>query len=316
MSTPRPRFPKTPLTALATGLVFFLGACGGSDAGSDAGSAPLLPTWDEVRDTTHRVGSIGGLLGPEAVRFDPDQDVWFVGNMNGPGGERDANGFISRVSAETLAVEVLRFAEGTPEHPLHAPRGMALAGDTLWVADVDGVHGFHRGTGESLAFVDLTSFDPGFLNDVAVGPDGALYVTDTGRSAVYRVAGGVGSLALADSVLGNPNGITWDPARELFVLVPWEAGHPVHGWRPGEAPQPLGPSTTPGRLDGVEPVGRRLVVASQSDSALVVMDEGTLVPFLRTPGRPADIGVDIRRGRVAVPYIALDRVDVWTLPPK
>jgi hypothetical protein len=32
------------------------------------------------------------------------------------------------------------------------------------------------------------------------------------------------------------------------------------------------------------------------------------------PGRPADIGVDTRRGRVAVPYIALNRVDIWALP--
>jgi hypothetical protein len=34
------------------------------------------------------------------------------------------------------------------------------------------------------------------------------------------------------------------------------------------------------------------------------------------PGRPADIGIDTRRGHVAVPYIALNRVDVWSLRPR
>jgi hypothetical protein len=30
-------------------------------------------------------------------------------------------------------------------------------------------------------------------------------------------------------------------------------------------------------------------------------------------GRPADIGIDTRRQRVAVPYVALNRVDIWSL---
>lgn len=33
-------------------------------------------------------------------------------------------------------------------------------------------------------------------------------------------------------------------------------------------------------------------------------------------GRPADIGLDTASGRIAVPYIALDRVDLWALPDR
>ena len=33
-----------------------------------------------------------------------------------------------------------------------------------------------------------------------------------------------------------------------------------------------------------------------------------------TTGAPADIAVDTKRNRVAVPYISLDRVDIWQLP--
>ncbi|NJD18559.1 MAG: hypothetical protein FIA95_04660 [Gemmatimonadetes bacterium] len=295
-----------------------LAACGApaENAGKDAAasSAPS-PNWDVVQDSTRRVARIEGLSSPEAVRYDPDQDVWFIANMDGAGDERDGDGFVSRVAAGSGRIESLRFAQGTALHPLHAPRGMTLAGDTLWVVDIDGLHGFHRASGERLAFVDMTHLRPGFLNDVARAPDGALYVTDSEKSSVYRVAGREASVALADSVLGNPNGITWDEARGVLVLVPWKAGSRVIAWRAGgTALEPFGPTRTPGGLDGVEPFQRRLLVASQSDSSIVLMDAGETVSVIRTPGRPADIGVDTRRGRIAVPYIALDRVDVWALP--
>jgi DNA-binding beta-propeller fold protein YncE len=297
-------------------LALTLVACGDAaeesrPAGQDA--APAAPQF-AIQDSADRVAILDGFSGPESVRYDPDQDVWFVGNFNGGGGERDANGFISRISAETGVIEDLRFVEGTPENPLHAPRGMFIVADTLWVADIDGVHAFHRRSGAQLGFVDLTSFDPGFLNDIAQADDGALYVTDTGRSAVYKIVGRTSTEALAGGELGNPNGITWDPAAGRLVIVPWEPGHRIHVWRPEEAPEAFGPSQTPGRLDGVEPFERRLLIASQSDSTVHFLDAGGSYVAIRTTGRPADIGVDTRRRRVAVPYIALDRVDIWDLP--
>jgi hypothetical protein len=35
---------------------------------------------------------------------------------------------------------------------------------------------------------------------------------------------------------------------------------------------------------------------------------------VRTAGPPADIGVDTRRDRVAVPFIALGSVEIWAVP--
>ena len=299
---------------LAVLLLAASGACSGGNDDTDSGAAQEAagPSWETVQTLADRVAVVEGLSGPEAVRYDPDQDVWFIGNMNG--GEADGDGFITRVSAGTSEVEAPQFAVGTDEFPLHAPRGMFLTGDTLWVADMYGVHGFHREDGRQLRFVDLASFEPGFLNDIAQGPDGVLYVTDTGRSLVYRLGDEGTTIAVDGAQLGLPNGITWDESRGSFVLVPWEPDHRVHLWRPGEDPNGFGPATTPGRLDGIEPVDGRLLVASQSDSSLHIMDADGSHQVVRTPGAPADIGVDTRRRRVAVPYIALNRVDIWQLP--
>lgn len=292
-------------------LALLLVACAGGDDGDGAASSPE-PSWTAEQDSTDRVAVVSGFRGPESVRYDPGLDVYFVSNFNGDGGTRDGNGFVSRVGSSG-AMEALRFATGTERAPLHAPRGMYITGDTLWVADIDGVHGFHRRTGEQLVFTDFSAFEPGFLNDIAAGPSGDLYVTDTGRSRLYRMSGDSVRVAVEDSLLGPPNGITWHPGDRHFVVAPWGGTQTIRAWSPGGGLTEVATSDG-GYFDGVEVVGGRILVASQADSTLRVVSDGRSRPLIRVPGEPADIGVDTKRVRVAVPYIALDRVDVWALP--
>lgn len=254
-----------------------------------------------------------GFSGPEAVRYDADQDVYFVSNFGeGDATTLDDNGFISRMRPDG-SVESLRFiAGGTGGVRLHAPRGMTIVGDTLWVADADAVRGFHRRTGAPLASADFSRMDVGFLNDVAAGDDGALYVTDTGRDRIYAVRGP--AVALADSALGGPNGITWDAANRRFIVVPYGGGHAIRAWTPGGALSDIG-SSAGGKFDGVEVLsGGRVLVASQADTSLHLFGGDTGRPIIRTGGPPADIAVDTRRNRVAVPIIEMNRVEIWELP--
>ena len=256
-----------------------------------------------------------GFTAPEAVRYDPEQDVYFVSNFGaGDAGERDDNGFISRMRPDG-SIESLRFvAGGAGGVTLHAPRGMTIVGDTLWVADADAVRGFHRRTGAPLASVDFSAMDIGFLNDVAADAGGVVYVTDTGRDRIYRASGGA-TLALADGALGRPNGITWDAAGRRFVVVPYGGDSTLRAWTPGSATLVPAGTSGGGRFDGVEVLaGGRLLVASQRDTSLYIFEGGRGRPILKTAGRPADIAVDTRRHRVAVPIIALNRVEIWALP--
>ncbi len=304
------------LPRLSAVSVLVLMACAPSpdaERGTSDGAA-VASTTVALQDSTHRLFSIEGLDGPEAVRYDPDQDVYFVSNFAGDGGERDANGFITRASAEG-AIETLRFAVGTGEAPLHAPRGMFITGDTLWAADADGVHGFDRRTGAHRAFVDFRSFEPGFLNDVAAGPEGTLYVTDTGRSRVYSVRGRQVAVAVEDALLGPPNGIARDAAGDRFVLASWSDDPTIRAWRSGGTGlEDVVTLASGGHLDGIEVMDGGILVASQDDTSIHLAAGGSSRAIIRTPGRPADIAVDTRRGRVAVPYVALNRVDVWALP--
>lgn len=271
-------------------------------------------TGDEASQDSDGQGIVvDGLSGPEAVHYDAAQDVYFVSNFNGDAAG-DANGFISRVGPQGQ-IEVLKFMVGTPEYPLHGPRGMRLAGDMLWVADADGLHGFERNSGEHLRFIDFSDFEPGFLNDVEVGADGALYLTDTGNARLFRIDDGEISVLAADELVSPPNGIVWYSKADAFVLAPWGGGLGLAAWRPstGELTA-IGELPEGGNIDGLEEYGGRLIAASQIDQAIWAWDDGEAVKLFDTPGRPADIGIDTRRGRIAIPYIALDRVEIRVLP--
>lgn len=280
-------------------------------AGQDSDPADSVAARFDPADVLVRVE---GLSGPEAVRWDPAQDVWFIANFGPSEGEddRDGDGFISRVSADGDMLD-LRFMVGSGLAPLHMPRGMVIEGDTLWAADVDGVHGFDRSTGEHLAFVDFTSLEPGFINDLAVDDGGTLYATDTGRGRVYHVVNGRASVAVEDDRTGPPNGITSEPGSGRFLLAPWGGGTTLRAWDPSTGSFETVAELVGGNFDGIEFLDGRVIVASQADSTLHAVDltSGSVTALIRVPGRPADIAVDPERGRIAVPYIALNRVDIW-----
>ena len=270
--------------------------------------------WPERVPQTALVTTVTGFSGPEAVRYDPDQDVYFVANFNGGGNDRDDNGFISRVTPDG-AIESLRFIEGGRNGvTLHAPRGMFIVGDTLWAADVDAVRGFHRRTGAPLATVDFSAIDVGFLNDVAAGADGALYVTDTGRNRLYRIVGGRIDGTIEDEAFGSPNGITWDAASSTFIVVPWAGGTDILSFDPTRSRVTMRARGSGGRYDGVEILGGRVLVASQRDSSIHVFEADRGRPIFGTAGAPADLGLDTRRQRLAVPFIAMNAVEIWQLP--
>ena len=291
-----------------------LGACSPTIAQTPSARLEKL---DGLLPADQRVAAPTGFSGPESVRYDAEQDVYFVGNFNGPANERDNNGFISRMSPEGLVRDMRFIAGGANGVTLHAPRGMFIVGDTLWTADVDAVRGFNRRTGAPVATVDFAGFQVGFLNDIAAGGDGALYVTDTGRNRIYRIVGRRLEVAVEDSLLNRPNGITWDEANGRFIVVPFGGSHTVYSWRPEQAGLASVGSVTGAQLDGVEVLaGGAILIASQADSALHVLYRGEGRTVVRMPGRPADIGVDIRRNRVAVPFVARNQVEIWQLPQR
>jgi hypothetical protein len=206
------------------------------------------------------------------------------------------------------------------------PKGLAIVGDTLWVADIDVARAFNKRTGAPIATIDLRPMKATFLNDVVAGPDGAVYITDSGiffdakggmthpgHDQIFKISGRKVTVAIkGDSTLKSPNGIAWDGANARFVLAPF-AGNVVTAWKEGDSTvTPVG--TGPGGYDGIEALADgRVLVTSWTDSSVHVISNGTFRKAIGDVEGPADIGVDTKRNVVAVPRFNAGRIEYFTI---
>ena len=271
--------------------------------------------WETVQDSTSIVFSVSkGLLGPEGVRYDEDLDIYFISNLNGRGRKKDANGFISKVDYQGNVISS-KFMIGTDSYPLHAPKGMFIINDELFVADIEGVHVFNKRKGTHLRFIDFSRFEPGLLNDISADENGTLYVTDTLKPRVYRVKNDLSEVFI-DQLSFSPNGVTRNPFNDEFVLATWRGSTSLYSFD-NDATLNQFTKLDGGFFDGLEFLGNNIIVASQLDSTLrFVSRTGENDILIKVLARPADIGLDTRRYRIAVPYVAENRVDFWEIKRK
>ncbi len=279
-------------------------------------SGPALPppmTSSSAEETSMPILSralrVEKLGGPESVIHDEEQDVYFVSNDGG---------FISRVSPAGKIVD-REFIGG-----LKAPKGMAIRGVELWVADVDKVRAFDRVTGAELKTIDLAPHGAVRLSGLAVGGDDALYVTDSdvrvsaqggrtrqGDGRIYRVWGDKVELATTGEELRSPSGIAWDGMR---FLVAQSYGQEVLAWQPGSQARAV--LRGPGAYGGIVVLPNGTVIVSSGyDGGLHVAAGGVLEPLFAPRPPAAGIGFDRKRNRLLVPSPSGDSLEIWNLPP-
>src|SRR5689334_25409435 len=79
-------------------------------------------------------GATDSMKTPESVRYDADLDAYFVSNINGNPSQKDGNGFIAQIDAGNTSSVKMLVQSGKNGATLNAPKGIAIVGDTLWVA--------------------------------------------------------------------------------------------------------------------------------------------------------------------------------------
>jgi sugar lactone lactonase YvrE len=274
-----------------------------------------------------RIAVVSGFDIPEAARYDPEQDVFFVASIGQHATTSDNNGFISRVTPAGAVASRRFIAGGQRGVTLHAPKGMTIVGDTLWVTDVTVLRAFGRRDGRSLALIDLGTAGAVFLNDVAAGPDGSLYVSDTGLrfgadgqvshpgpDRIFRISRTreISVIAEGDTLAG-PNGVFWDEPNKR-LLIASIMGKAVFSWSPGDR-SPVLVAFGPGGYDGIDRLSDgRIVIASQDARAVLLLSGRDLSPLITGVESPGDIGVDTRRNRVAIPRLDANVVEIWQVP--
>lgn len=298
-------------TTLALALTLLV--AGGCSEEAQMGDDEGMPV-----DTMDLTVADAGLQTPESVLHDTEADVYLVSNINGAPTDEDGNGFIARIAPDG-AVAALKWIDGQREGvTLNAPKGMAIIGDTLFVTDITAVRAFDRVSGEPLGSWAV----PGatFLNDLAVGPDGMLYVSDSGLNpdfsssgtdAVYRFEDGEPVAVAEGTELGGPNGLAVIDGEVVVVTfsAPQVMTVPATGGEPAVLTELPG-----GQLDGVVILddGSMLVSSWETSSVYHVpaMAEGEVTTLVEGVPSPADIGWDARRSKILIPIFQENRVEI------
>lgn len=177
----------------------------------------------------------------ESVLYDQERDILYVSNINGVPDAKDNNGFISKVSLDGKVSE-LQWVKN-----LHAPKGMGLSGNKLYVTDIDRVVEIDVTSGKITKAFAVEGAK--FLNDITVDKDGRIFVSDMGAGTILKIENG-NLTKWVENVTG-PNGLLSE-GDKFFVLL-WD----------GKTVNTLDPATRQltvladslENLDGIEAVG-------------------------------------------------------------
>ncbi|HLK40985.1 MAG TPA: hypothetical protein VKU41_29745 [Polyangiaceae bacterium] len=290
------------------------------DTGAASATASAAPAEPPKPAAPTPAAKYTGLATPESVLYDADADRYLVSNINGKPTDKDNNGFISVLSPDGQVTTLKWIEGGKNKVKLDAPKGSAIVKGVLYVADISVVRSFDAKSGAPKGDIAI----PGatFLNDMAAGPDGKLYVSDSGlkmganglepdgTDAVYVIDKGKPKALAKGTELGGPNGLV--VVDKGVVVVTFGSGEVYRLDDKGKKADVAKPPT--GGLDGVVALGDTLVVSSWQGSAVYRGKLGG--PFEQALGdqkSPADIGYDTKRGRVLVPHFTEDTVETYDL---
>jgi hypothetical protein len=242
---------------------------------------------------------------PESLTVTPDGAV-IVGSASTP--------FIYRVRPGSATAE--RFVDASSEGAGTFFFGMLAdaASNTLWACQltpVPGVtpvqrhtalRGFDLSTGAPKLRWNLPG-DNSMCNDFSIGPDKALYITDTANGRIYRLPAGASSaeLFLEHRVLNGVDGITFldgtmyvnnvvfNKLYRVPVDAAGKAGQPIDIWMDQPVKGPDGMRAVHGKLLLAENgSGQIAVLTIRGDTAsVVVIKDGLNTPTAVEPAGDA-----------------------------
>jgi sugar lactone lactonase YvrE len=203
------------------------------------------------------------------------------------------SGFISKVSPSGK-VETLKWVTG-----LDAPKGMALVGDKLYVADLTAVVIIDIKTAKILNRLEVDSAK--FLNDVASSENGDVFISDSATGKIHILRKDQLSVYFQSQEFKRINGLLCLNDGSLYVA---DAGTGFNYILSKDKQLNKFTETSPG-ADGIVPLGKdEYLVSSWGGEVFYVDAKGKATKLLDTKEQKlnsADIGYDVKSKTVFVP---------------
>ena len=264
---------------------------------------------------------------PESFIVDPATGIYYVSNVNRakptttedtkPSRE-DNNGYITTLD-KNLKVLKRKFVEGGRDGvKLNDPKGMAIVGDTLWVADLRHVRAFDKTSGKNTANVSLEGHGAVSLNGIAAGPDGIIYVSDMQKNKIFSIntkeENAVEVLAEGDE-LNGPNGLYWDADAALLYIACWDGGAILTVNAEAEITTFISNPSKFAHLDGLDrdEAGNFYVSDYHKGVVYRVTPELKIETVVDKLTTPADINLDRANNRLLIPLMTANGITTHNL---
>lgn len=239
------------------------------------------------------------LATPESVLFAGTQ--LYVSLIDGGPWEVDGKGGIALLNTEGKVTNA-QWATG-----LNAPKGMALAGGILYVADVTEIVSIDVRTGETLKKDKPDGAEA--LNDVTADGSGTIYVSDSRTGKVLAYKDGKAEVYLEN--LKGVNGLKWHN-NKLYIT----ANNAFIEYSPETQTQREICKLEYGG-DGVEPYKDGFFVTAWSGYVYHVDAQGNRKTLRETHQtdkfKTADIGLDPEKGILYIPTFFGNTVEAWKI---
>ena len=274
-------------------------------ATAQAAEWSLKPLWESPAE----------LKNPESVVYDANHDVLIVSNVNGKPLDKDGNGFLSLVNMDGT-IRKLEWATG-----LNGPKGLAIVGHLVYVADIDTVVAVDTNTGQ----ISSRHVAEGakFLNDAAKDAQGNVYISDMATNVIWRVDCCTLTKWLESPGLENPNGLhvkgdrmyegAWGvmaadmstkvPGRVKVISMKDKSIHDFGGNKPV------------GNMDGIEllPDGKVLATDWVAGGVMTVSAKGDVKQLVDLPQGSADLTIIPKKKMIIVPMMMDNKLIAYRL---
>lgn len=253
---------------------------------------------------------------PDQVVWHASSKTWFVSNLGGGISlEKDNNGWISRTDQKGNIITPYWFGK---EIGMHAPSGMTITDDFLYVVDRDGVYQIDITNQKTEAFIDIP--DGEFLNDIVRAENGDLYISDFFGNKIYKIPANSNraEVWLKSDRLEAPDGLYMEKGN--LVVASWGVLSKPNSFDTSKLGDLLSidlktKKITPlvkevGNLEGLTKAGKYYYITDWASGKLLKVDpeKGTVIDFVTGLKHPTDPDFSEELGTIGFPQHGTDQV--------